>query len=326
MGIDRPRPKENLNLSLSRNRSVVLVLEDETVPGLAVLEVDNGLVGLLHGDLADPGLDLLVNRELEHLADIVGRADEGTGELDAVEDEGHLLDAGEIIVRGADLDEDTIEVEEEEVVVERHVGGGGGAEDDVESRPVLVEPLGVLTGGDEAGSTHGHGIRLLAGAAGDDNDLFGAEGLGPHHTKVAETTETNDTDALAGADTVELEGSVGGDTGAKHGGGVRRGHRLGNLDGEERGDTLVGSVTAIGLAAVHVDTVVGANVVDAAVVVVAVGADLALLVGAVAAGVTLSTNTNTVADLDAALNLGTSTDDGTDNLVTDAARVVGRAL
>ena len=51
-----------------------------------------------------------------------------------------------------------------------------------------------------------------------------------------------------------------------------------------------------------------------------------MLVGAVTAGVTLSTDTNTVTDLDATLNLGTGTDDGTDDLVTNAARVVGRAL
>lgn len=143
---------------------------------------------------------------------------------------------------------------------------------------------------------------------------------------MAKTTEADDTNALARADTVELERSVGGDASTEHGGGERRGDLLGDLDGEEGGDTLVGSVTAIRLAAVEVDTVVGADVTDAAVVVLALSADLALLVGTVAAGVTLSTDTNTVADLDATLDLRASTDDGTDNLVTDAAGVLGRAL
>ena len=143
---------------------------------------------------------------------------------------------------------------------------------------------------------------------------------------MAKTTETNDADALARADAVELEGSVGGNTGAEHGSGERRGDLIRDLDGEERGDTLVGSVAAIGLAAVEVDTVVGANVTDAAVVVLALGADLALLVGTVAAGIRLSTDTNAVADLDATLDLRAGTDDGTNNLVTDAAGVLGRAL
>lgn len=326
MGINAKDMQENLNLELLSNRSVVLVLEDVAVPGLASLELENGLVGVLHGHLLDPGLDLLLDRELEHLTDVIRGADEGAGELDAVEDEGELLDLGQTVVGGSDLDEGAVEVEEGEVLVEGHVGAGGGAEDDVQRGPVLGEPVGVLGGGDEAGSAHLHGVLLLARAAGDADDLVGTESLGPHDTEVAETTKTDDADALAGADIVELEGSVGGDTSAKHGGGERRGDLIGDLDGEEGRDTLVGSVAAIGLAAVEVDTVVGADVTDAAVVVLAVGADLALRVGTVAAAVTLSTDTNAVADLDATLDLGTGTDDGTDNLVTDAAGVLGRAL
>ena len=75
--------------------AVVLVLEDVSVTGLAILEIDDGLVGVLHGPGDDPGLDLLVGRQLEHLADLIGRAGQGATDLDGAAEQGEGVDRGQ---------------------------------------------------------------------------------------------------------------------------------------------------------------------------------------------------------------------------------------
>lgn len=50
--------------------NVLLVDKDISVACLALLHIDNGLVGILEGNLLNPGLDLLVDGKLEHLVNI----------------------------------------------------------------------------------------------------------------------------------------------------------------------------------------------------------------------------------------------------------------
>ena len=84
--------------------AVVLVLEDVAVAGLAVLEVDDGLVGVLHGAGDDPGLDLLVGGQLEHLADLAGRAGQGAADGDGAAEQGEGVDRGEETAVGGTIE------------------------------------------------------------------------------------------------------------------------------------------------------------------------------------------------------------------------------
>ena len=49
---------------------VALVHQDVSIPCLAILHVDNGLVGILERSLLDPGANVLLNRQLQHFLDI----------------------------------------------------------------------------------------------------------------------------------------------------------------------------------------------------------------------------------------------------------------
>jgi hypothetical protein len=112
-------------------KASALVLEHEPVPRHALLEVDNSLVGIGHGPLVDPGVDVLVSGELQHLPDLVGGADEGAADLDLLEDEGEGHEP-QGVLGGADLDELTADVEQAEVAVHGDTGAGDGADDQVE--------------------------------------------------------------------------------------------------------------------------------------------------------------------------------------------------
>jgi len=124
-----------------------LVLEHEPVPRHALLEVDNGLVGIGHGPLVDPGVDVLVGSELQHLPDLGRRTDEGATDLDLLQDEREGHELGNGILRGADLDELAADVEEAEVLGERQAGAGDGADDQVE-RVGVLGLVALLGGGD----------------------------------------------------------------------------------------------------------------------------------------------------------------------------------
>lgn len=210
-------------------------------------------------------------------------------------------------------------------VQETYLGGRDGGDNEVEGAGVVLGPVGIVIGGDVGISAELQSILLLVVLARDGNDLVGAKGLGEHDTEVTETTNTNDTDTLAGSAAVVFQGRVHGDTTAEHGRSLGGGDGVGDLNDETRGRAVVQGVTAIGLAAVLVDAVVGANHGVAAVLLKTRGALLAVTVAA-AARVALSTNTNTVSNLDITLGLGTNANSDTDDFVTDTAGVHGGAL
>jgi hypothetical protein len=108
-----------------------LVLKHISVPRHALLEVDNSVVGIGHWPLVDPGVDVLVSGELQHLPDLVGGADEGAADLDLLEDEGEGHEP-QGVLGGADLDELTADVEQAEIAVHGDTGARDGADDQVE--------------------------------------------------------------------------------------------------------------------------------------------------------------------------------------------------
>jgi hypothetical protein len=86
----------------------LLIDKDVSVAGFTRFQVQDNLVGILHGPLLYPRLDLLVCRELKHLPNGVRAANEGaTNRLVAV-DQGEGVDGRQFVVRDTDQDETPI--------------------------------------------------------------------------------------------------------------------------------------------------------------------------------------------------------------------------
>jgi len=244
-----------------------LVLKHKPVPGNTLLEVDDGVVGIGHGPLVDPRVNLLVGSELQHLSDLSGRADEGATDLDLLQDEGkrHKLRNG--VFRGADLNELATDVEQTEVLGQGETGAGDGADDQVE-RVGVLGLVAVLLGGNlekllvrvifgtilgrgeayEAVCAHLESVLLL-GVGAADSDNVGTHGLGPKETKVAETTDADDTDTLAGTTAVLLQGRVEGDTATQHRCRLGRVNAVGDGKYEIVVSSPVACISAVGLLA-----------------------------------------------------------------------------
>lgn len=86
--------------------------------GLARLEVDDGLVGIAHGQLLDPGPHVLVDRQLEHLPDLRRAADSGTRQAPTPGDEGAEA-KGDGLLRQADLHHGTVQGQQADVCCPR---------------------------------------------------------------------------------------------------------------------------------------------------------------------------------------------------------------
>jgi hypothetical protein len=306
----------SIGIIVYRSINVLLVHQHISVSSLALLHIHNGLVGILHGSLLNPRLDVLVNSELQHLLDVLRSADKAAAELESALDQGEGVDGRKLArVGGTDLDEVTAAAEELEVVAEGHLGAGDGADDQVDGLGVLVRPALIVVGGDVGVGAESEDLVSLGGLAGDTDDLVSAEGLCEEDTEVAETTNTDDADSLAGAAAVCAQGSVDGDTAAEHGGGELRGDTVRDLDDEAGVGAVVVGVAAVGLADVAgVDGAVCADHLGA--VVEAADGALAAVFAETAAG--LGTYTDSVADLDV-LDLVTDADGLADDLVADTA-------
>jgi hypothetical protein len=244
-----------------------LVLKHEPVPGNTLLEVDNSVVGISHGPLVDPGVDLLVGSELQHLPDLGGRTDEGATDLDLLQDEGkrHKLRNG--VFRSADLNELAANVEEAEVLGQGETGAGDGADDQVE-RVGVLGLVALLLGGNlekllvrvifgtilgrgeayEAVCAHLESVLLLGVGAADGNNV-GSHGFGPKETEVAETTDADDTDTLAGTTAVLLQGRVESDTATQHRCRLGRVNAVGDDEDEIVVSSPVACISAVGLLA-----------------------------------------------------------------------------
>jgi hypothetical protein len=260
--------------------------------GEAVLDV--ALVKTLKGSLAtlladvdglDPGLDVLLRGEFEHGLHLGAVTDVRGTNRAAVTGEllGHK--GGDGLVTEADHVELTPDLEGAEVVVEVElVNGVGGVDDKVESEFVRLVPA-LLLGADELLSTHLKSILLLVGRVGDGVDLS-TEGLGPQKSEVAKTTDTNDTDLLAGTSAEADKRRVDGQTGAEHRGCDGSLDVVGDLEYEVVVGTDVRGVTTLRDGAIRVRCTVCVDGVGAVVLLVS----LAVVAGQV--GTDLCTNTN----------------------------------
>lgn len=80
---------------------MLLVDKDVTVTSLALVHVDDGLVGVGERACHNPRLDVLVNGELEHLSNLARRANQAATNLHAVKNESESVDDGQVTTIGS---------------------------------------------------------------------------------------------------------------------------------------------------------------------------------------------------------------------------------
>lgn len=90
-------PHLNIHFSYSalvKRTSLSLLCIDQhiAIPGLAILKVDQNLVGVFHRSLLDPRLDLLLSRKLKHILNLVRCANRAATDFDAVAKQGEGVD------------------------------------------------------------------------------------------------------------------------------------------------------------------------------------------------------------------------------------------
>lgn len=78
-----------------------LVLQYISVPRLTSNHIDDRLVRLFHAALLNPRLDLLISRELQHLRNLIWRANSGATDLDTASDEREGVDSWKITAIGS---------------------------------------------------------------------------------------------------------------------------------------------------------------------------------------------------------------------------------
>jgi len=264
----------------------------EVDKGEAVLDI--ALVKTLESSLAtlladvdglDPRLDVLLRGKLEHGLHL--RAVTDVRGTDRATVAGELLghEGGDGLVTEADHVELTPDLEGAEVVVEVElVNGVGSVDDKVEGKLVRLVPA-LLLGADELLGTHLEGILLLVGRVRDGVDLS-TESLGPQKSEVTKTTDTDDTDLLAGTSAEADKRRVNGQTSAEHRSCDGSLEVVGNLENEVVVGTDVRGVTTLRDGAIRVRCTVCVDGVGAVVLLVS----LAVVAGQV--GADLGTNTD----------------------------------
>ena len=190
---------------------------------------------------------------------------------------------------------------------------------------MLGGPVGLVVRGNIEVGPHLQSVGGLGGLPGDGHNFVGTHRLGKQNAKVAETTHTNDSNALTRAAAVVLERAVERDTTTQHGGGLRRRDAVGDLDDKVGRRPVVQRISTIRLSAIQVNIVVCTNDLVGAVLFPAHGT-----FGAVSetaqAGIALRANPHAVTDLDAAHGLGSDAHGDTDELMAYTAGVQGRSL
>jgi hypothetical protein len=266
---------------------LVEVDKSETELDVALLKTLKGSLATLLADVngLDPRLDVLLRGELEHGLHLGTVTDVRGTDRAAVSGEllGH--EGGDRLVTEANHVELTPDFEGAEVVVEVElVNGIGSVDDKVEGKLVRLVPA-LLLGADELLGTHLEGILLLVGRVRDGVDLS-TESLGPQESEVTKTTNTDDTNLLAGTSAEADKRRVDGQTGAQHRGGNGRLDVVGDLENEVVVCTNVRRVTTLRDGAIGVRCTVGVDGVGAVVLLVS----LTVVAGQV--GTNLSTDTD----------------------------------
>lgn len=149
-----------------------LIDQNEPIPRLSRLEILQRLVGILHGVIIVPRADVLLDEEVQHLPDVVGRADHAAHDGAVAADEAKGRDGGQFVLGGADLDEFAVEAQQAQVLLEGQFGARDGGDDEVKRGRVLADPVLVLVSGDEARRAHLERIFFFGARPRDGHDLL----------------------------------------------------------------------------------------------------------------------------------------------------------
>ena len=295
---------------------MLLVNKHIPVPRLPSHHILHSLIRVGHGPRLNPGLDALVSRQLQHIADLAGRPDERAADLDVAADEGEGVDGRQAAAVGrTDLDEAAAGPEEAEVRGEGHLGARDGADDQIQRPRVLLRPPLVVVRGDVRVRAELQHLVALLRLARDAHDAVRAQRLREQDAEMPEPADAHDPHRLARPAAVLLQGVVDGDAAAEHRRRVLGFQAVGDLDNEAVVRALVVRVAAEGLTLVaRVQRVIRADEVRA--VVLAAGGALWAVGGQARAD--LGADADAVADLDV-LDVGADADGGAYDLVADAA-------
>ena len=174
---------------------LLVVAKNVAVASLASFHVNNGSVGILHGTLLDPWLDVFLGGQFEHFVDFFGAANGAAANLDTIADKTEVVDVRELAtVRSSDLDKSALSLQKGDVALKGHLSAGNSGDDQIKSAAVVLCPVLVVIGSDVSVGTELEDLVLLGCLARDTNNLVGSKGLGEQDTKVTETADTNDTD------------------------------------------------------------------------------------------------------------------------------------
>lgn len=119
-----------------------------------------------------------------------------------------------------DLNQCAVGLEQRQVAGHWHLRAGDGGDDQIERTTVGLLPVLVVVGRNVCVGAKLKDLVLLGRLSRNTDDLVRAEGFGEKHSKVAETTDTDNTDRLAWTTTVVSQWRVDRHTTAQHGRGV----------------------------------------------------------------------------------------------------------
>lgn len=190
---------------------------------------------------------------------------------------------------------------------------------------MLRRPVRLIISSNVQISAHLNRILALSSLARNRNNLVGIHSLCKHHTKVAETTNTDDTNTLAGTTAIVLQRAVQRHTTAQHRGSSSRGNAIGNLNSKVRGHTVVQRIATVGLVTILVSAVVGTGELLGAVLLRTHSTLLAVTLTALAR-VALGTDSDSIANLDTVGHLRSHANCSANDLVANAARVESGSL
>ena len=140
---------------------MLLVNEHVPIPRSVRHHIHDRLVRIIQRPLLHPRLHVLLHRKIQHLANVVRRADHAATDVHPLVDERESAESRDDVFGRANLDERPRGFEQFQVFGEGHLGRGDGADDEVEGLGVVRCPVLVLVRGDEVVRPEFCGICLL---------------------------------------------------------------------------------------------------------------------------------------------------------------------
>ena len=219
------------------------------------------------------------------------------------------------VLRCAEFDEHTVEIQQSEVPAQIQIGRDS-VEDDVEGVAQILERVAVAGGVVGLGAQAKSVLHLLQRLR--QHRHLGAHCRGQFDSQMSQSAQTDDPDPGARSDLPVPQRRIGGDPGAQQRRRGIQGQRGGNGEDVVLVDHDAAAVATVGRCAVLADSVVGADVAAAGAVLL----DTRLAVLALAAGIDEAADTHAVADAEFT-DLRTDLGDDAGDLMAGHHRVTG---